>query len=513
MTNDSEVAQALDALGSADQAERIDALHRLRAHRDERIPPRLLPLLRDPDPAIRRLAAEVLGKNGGAGVIPALIDTLYDLDPVVRDAAADALGILGDRAAVPALIDALYDESIDVRFGATEALKLIADPRAVVDLIHVLDNDDPPLAAMAAMALHTIGTPEALAAIQHLREGETYHFELFPEDVQAEETVRHVSPDDQTTNPSPDTSGQSEADETIRHVPPGLMDDYLEGETAEPDDLRGGAAQPEPEPAQFSAYYPREAVPNVWNPLRAYVFVPSAASAVAADAAQELGALLPTYREVERTSSVGIAQGALITATPELPGFQFNPPSAQMGFYEDWQRFDFKLRPVTAPLDIAANGRITFTVEGVIVADVPLSVYVGASASPGESATVNTTRPIYQSIFCSYSHKDTQIVERVESAYKALGLTFLRDVISLRSGQDWDDALLRLIDSADVFQLFWSEAASASPAVRKEWEHALGLKRQDDAFIRPVYWQQPMPPPAPELAAIHFAFEPELGQP
>lgn len=536
MANESDVQPALLALDSGDLALRIVALRRLRAYTDEQnhaydlgaitldelrrsrtltdeqILPKVLPLLRDENAEIRRLAAEVLGKNGGSGVVQALIDALFDPDAAVRDAVTDALGQLGDHAAVPALIEALYDANIDVRFGAAEALRLLADPRAVVDLIHVLDNDDTPMAAMAAMALHEIGTPEALAAIQHLREGDRYHFELFPEDVQPEETIHHVPAQAETD------ADAAELESTIRHVPAELLEDYLAAEADEAAATQPGrpvTAEPDARnPAQFSAYYPREVTANAWQPLRAYVFLPGAATAVAADAVQELGALLPTYREVERTSSVGIAEGALITATPELAGFQFNPPSAQVGFFEDWQRFDFRLRASAAPLDQASNGRITFHVEGLIVADIPLSIYVGAAARAGSTPPLMTSpRPIYQSIFCSYSHQDTQIVERVERAYKALGLTFLRDVITLRSGQDWDDELLRLIDNADIFQLFWSNAASASAAVRKEWEHALSLKRQDAAFIRPVYWQQPMPPPAPELAAIHFAYEPELGQP
>ncbi len=211
-----------------------------------------------------------------------------------------------------------------------------------------------------------------------------------------------------------------------------------------------------------------------------------------------------------RTALGNVSAGALITAMPELPGFQFNPPSAQIGFYEDWHRFDFKLRPTLAAADQASNGRITFTVEGVIVADVPISIFVGSAGGDAHSAApVSATRPVYQAIFCSYSHQDTQIVERVERAYKALGLDFLRDVVLLKSGQDWNAELLRMIDRADIFQLFWSNTAAASKYVRQEWEHALNLHRPL-GFIRPVYWQQPMLPPPPELAAIHFAYEPDL---
>ncbi|MCC6803274.1 MAG: HEAT repeat domain-containing protein [Anaerolineae bacterium] len=496
MTHDP-VQQALAELDSGDRSQRIEALRRLRAQTDGRIAPRLLVLLEDADSDVRRLSAEALGKNGGASSVRALSDTLYDDHPAVRAAAADALGIIGERAAVPALIDALYDENINVQFAAAMAIGLIADPRAVVDLIYLLDNADIPLAMMAAQALYKIGTPEALAAIQHLRDEDgTYHFRI--------------------PTPADGDDYLSDADERLRHISPDRLHDLVDEEALA--ETPGSASIPPakeaetaPEPVQFSAYYPREVAPNDWHPLKAYVFKPGAANTVSADAAKELGARLPSYREVERPAQVSIAEGALITATPELAGFQFNPPSAQVAFYEDWQRFDFKLRAVGAAPEQASNGRITFTVEGVIVADIPLSVYVGEAGTP-DDIQASATRPIYQSIFCSYSHRDTQIVERVERAYKALGMTFLRDVVTLKSGQDWDAELLKLIERADIFQLFWSKAASESKAVRKEWLHALSLKREDEAFIRPVYWEQPMPPPAPELAAIHFAFEPELDQ-
>ncbi len=36
----------------------------------------------------------------------------------------------------------------------------------------------------------------------------------------------------------------------------------------------------------------------------------------------------------------------------------------------------------------------------------------------------------------SYSHADTAIVEAVEKASQALGMDYLRDVMTLKSGQD-----------------------------------------------------------------------------
>ena len=271
----------------------------------------------------------------------------------------------------------------------------------------------------------------------------------------------------------------------------------------------GSSAAPAPEPARFSAYYPKEIAPDVWLPLRAYVFRISAADAVSKDAADTLKNAITDYRPVSGDATSPLAEGAMITATPDLPGFQFNPPSASVAFFEDWQALPFRLRAISAPLDQAANGRLTFTADGIIVADLPLSIFVTAQPTSVSSAPAQSDADPYDAIFCSYSHKDTAIVERVERAYKALGLDYLRDVTTLRSGEAWNPRLLELIDQADIFQLFWSNAAADSRYVRQEWEHALALKR-GEAFIRPVYWEQPMPKAPDDLKALHFHFDPTL---
>ena len=77
------------------------------------------------------------------------------------------------------------------------------------------------------------------------------------------------------------------------------------------------------------------------------------------------------------------------------------------------------------------------------------------------------------------------------------------DVLSLRSGEDWAQALVRTIPASDVFYLFWSEHAKRSEWVEREWRCALEIRGLD--FIDPVPLVSPelVPPPA-ELAAKHF---------
>ena len=66
---------------------------------------------------------------------------------------------------------------------------------------------------------------------------------------------------------------------------------------------------------------------------------------------------------------------------------------------------------------------------------------------------------------------------------------------------------MRMIERANIFQLFWSENSSQSEYCRQEWQYALQLNREE-GFIRPVYWKDPIPSPPSELSAIHFDFAP-----
>src|SRR6185295_5982471 len=80
---------------------------------------------------------------------------------------------------------------------------------------------------------------------------------------------------------------------------------------------------------------------------------------------------------------------------------------------------------------------------------------------------------------------------------------------SLRAGERWQPELERSIQRADVFQLFWSRHAMRSEYVQKEWRYALSLGRAN--FVRPVYWQDPLPAdeklglPPRELREVHFS--------
>jgi hypothetical protein len=295
-------------------------------------------------------------------------------------------------------------------------------------------------------------------------------------------------------------------------------------------------------------YHPKELAEGRWDTLLVYVHVPEAEEWVRADA-QRLLDRPRGYGEKGIRATQAIAKGAEITVVPELPGCRFNPPADRFLWLEDAHRREFRVRPDPQvpgyEPGVAVNGRVAFYVSTVLVAEAriwtflaeaatgpepprigPLPVASPAGAAPlGFMASPLTQRSspapapgleaaageVYRSIFVSYAREDGEVVARLGTAYKVLGMTFLRDTEVLRSGEEWNPRLLRLIEGADIFQLYWSRSAAESRYVRQEYTHA--LEQQRPSFVRPVYWREPMHPAPPELEKLNFAFLPLRDDP
>jgi CHAT domain-containing protein/Tfp pilus assembly protein PilF len=282
-----------------------------------------------------------------------------------------------------------------------------------------------------------------------------------------------------------------------------------------PGGLKGVAVGPSgtsgivlPSPVKFSAFTPAEIYPERWHTLLAYCLRDRSEREVDEDSARQLGTESGRYSQTKVFASQPIAPGSNVVIVPELAGCRFNPPQASFSWLEDWHRAEFRFQPVPGSpgfaLENDLRGRLFFYVNHVLAADV--FFYSRLTASPDsepdkEEVRKAESRP-YHSVFISYSHADAPVVEALEEAYATLGLSPLRDIRFLRPGEEWQPKLLEKIDEADVFQLFWSHRAKRSRWVKAEWQHALELERP--FFIRPVYWEDPMPKPPKELANLHF---------
>jgi HEAT repeat protein len=117
-------------------------------------------LLKDPSPAIRSLAARVLGELGEIEAVPALTNALaLDPDESVAVAASGALAGIGDASALPGLISAFKVRTNDyVRVEMAQQLAAFHDPQVVQMLATALAHEtNYSVRAGAAQALGEIG--------------------------------------------------------------------------------------------------------------------------------------------------------------------------------------------------------------------------------------------------------------------------------------------------------------------------------------------------------------------
>ena len=255
----------------------------------------------------------------------------------------------------------------------------------------------------------------------------------------------------------------------------------------------------------FSAQCPRAMSPGAWHPLYVYVYHDSAEDAVSEDISEATKQPIRD-RPVQLASSNSESSGQpthLVVSLAETPDIHLNPEKMTIGVYDSWHRFEFQVRPIAVPVDTHVETRIDVTLDcalAVPITDLQLAFDVVRDAHG--AAPIITESTAYRKIFACYSSRDTAIVKRLEEVAAAMGDTLLRDAVELRPGKNWARASLQLIEEADIFQLFWSSNAKDSEFCRFEWEYALSLGRPN--FIRPVYWEDPMPEPPVALQCIHF---------
>jgi hypothetical protein len=211
-----------------------------------------------------------------------------------------------------------------------------------------------------------------------------------------------------------------------------------------------------------------------------------------------------TPAEASTTAAAPVSRGTVLTLVPTIPGMACNPPQVDIAWYEDVQETTFRLCP-DHDGGPARLGSVEVYVGPLLLAVVPLAIRVVAEASPMPARPeVNHARAIDR-VFVSYSRRDAWVVDACSAAYQALGVEVLIDRENLRSGESWRDSLHSLISQSDIFQLYWSGSSAQSSEVENEWRFAASLGDRPGRFIRPMFWETPMPAPPEELSHLHFS--------
>lgn len=199
-----------------------------------------------------------------------------------------------------------------------------------------------------------------------------------------------------------------------------------------------------------------------------------------------------------------LARGSVLTVRLDIPGLVVDDAEDTLVWEGEITTTGLPVRvpESAAPGDRA--GSVVLHAGGLQVAKLHFTVRVGAPHH-GEAERVRAERPAFRTAFASYASENRDDVLCVlQGLQKALpGLDVFLDVARLRSGECWQDRLWAEIPGRDVFYLFWSEAASRSPWVEREWRCA--LETRGIGFIDPVPLVSPeLVPPPRELGGLHF---------
>jgi hypothetical protein len=268
---------------------------------------------------------------------------------------------------------------------------------------------------------------------------------------------------------------------------------------------------------RFTVYRPRILFPSRWASLLVFAHktdVVADPDGRSIDPIQEVKARARAHfagtaaLQVVEDARRPLVRGGLLRIAPDLPGIECNPEAAEFEWWEPVHEVAFRLRAEPDLAGKSVRGAVRIWCGPLIIGELSIAIPVGehdaATASPPVAESVRR----YRRIFPSYSHHDSTVVEQFAVAAQALGDQYLQDVFTLRAGERWEPRLRELIEAADVFQLFWSRNSMHSPYCRQEWEHALALQR--GLFVRPLYWEEPLPedpglqlPPA-ALRELHF---------
>ena len=124
---------------------------------------RLINLLNDKDPRLRKNAAILIGRIGAVEAVNKLGFALKDDDPSVRYAVTEALSLLGGDEANRYLLNALTDESSVIRASAALGLASSAGKDALEPLMLLLNDSDDSVRVAAAKALGIVGDTRAVS--------------------------------------------------------------------------------------------------------------------------------------------------------------------------------------------------------------------------------------------------------------------------------------------------------------------------------------------------------------
>jgi serine/threonine protein kinase len=259
-------------------------------------------------------------------------------------------------------------------------------------------------------------------------------------------------------------------------------------------------------PARFTVYQPMTVPPGRWLDLFVYMHEPGIDSLVRQDYQARLEGRQPLLSEPRMKARFALRPGAPITVVPQLPGCRFNPPRATLEWWENFHRYEFRVMAGREVLGFATGsmtGTVSFYAGPLLVGETRIVFTIAEESIDPITNTISAATDSFGAVFPAFAVQDGEIADRLSAVAEQLDSEYLAGVLALRAAK-WDREILKKIELADRFQLFWSQAASRSPHLEEEWKFAMALGR--DNFVSATYWRHPAPglPPGLGEPALRF---------
>lgn len=269
------------------------------------------------------------------------------------------------------------------------------------------------------------------------------------------------------------------------------------------------AANATPDELNISAFYPHTVAVEKWNTLLVYTHLESVINAIYKDAGRHKLAIEQAPPRTNTQSQGQQLPEQKLTLVPEFQGMMFNPKRLTFTWSDAWKRSTFRFVAKKELLGTTIHGKVNLFIGPLLVATLNVTIRC-EQQTKGQDNDAQVTARLYKRIYTAYSPEDAVIAQAYHEIYKLPGFEFIEELDKLRSDHTFSDEQKHMLETAEVFQLFWSAHAKDSAALAEEWQYALQRQKGED-FLRPVYWEIPLVPPSKELAALPFTYIPEYA--
>jgi len=181
-------------------------------------------------------------------------------------------------------------------------------------------------------------------------------------------------------------------------------------------------------------------------------------------------------RRDESHVEVAVSRGERLLVTLSARGLEIDVPTAKLTWDGLPARAYFTVGVPLESRPSMKNVSATLIRENVPVGLLMFALKVKAEEEVKIKEKVNVTTQAYvrpRTAYVCYASEDRAEVAKRVQMLRAQDIECFMDVLTLKPDQKWENVFYSLIDQADVFYLFWSEAAARSPHVAREAAYAL----------------------------------------